>query len=476
MTNNFETNNFTPNNFEQNNFEPNNMGNNNTNGKKPKKKSNKVARGIAYTLVFGLAVGGTFGGINYVYNKNINTVASTNAPNESSNSSDTVVGNNNSDSTAILNTSNVTTASVDDVSSVVSEVMPSIVSITCNSTTTSSNMFGQSQSQDAVSAGTGIIVSQDATYLYIATNNHVVSDANSVQLTFSDETTVSAEVKGTASSRDLAVAQCKIADLKDTTKKAIRVATLGSSDDSKVGEMVVAIGNALGYGQSVTVGYLSAKNREVQTDDYTMKLLQTDAAINPGNSGGALLNASGQVIGINSVKYSSTDVEGIGYAIPITYAIPIINDLITAQKLTDEEKGYLGIRFYEVSDNYSSAFNLPEGIFVTSVVSGSPAEKGGLKASDIITAVDGRATTNATTFQEILETKAADTEITLTIKRQSGSKYVEKTVKVTLGKKADYQTDSSDDQSSNSGKSSNGQGSNKQYGQNPYYYYYGQNN
>ncbi|MDO5292394.1 MAG: trypsin-like peptidase domain-containing protein [bacterium] len=475
MNNNYD-------NFNMENYNvDNNMGNNNE-GKpeKPKKKSNKVVRGIAYTLIFGLAAGGTFGGASYVYRLNNTKVVSTQTPNQSEASSDTLVGNNSTNSAAILNTSNVTTASIDDVSGVASEVMPSIVSITCNSTTTASDYFGQSQSQEAVSAGTGIIVSQDSEKLYIATNNHVVSGANSVKLTFSDDSTVDAEVRGTMSSSDLAVVQCNLSDLSDATKSTIRVATLGSSDDSKVGEMVVAIGNALGYGQSVTVGYLSAKDREVQTDDYTMKLLQTDAAINPGNSGGALLNASGQVIGINSVKYSSTEVEGIGYAIPISYAIPIINQLISTEKIADEDKGYLGVRFYEVEQAYSSAFGIPEGVYVTSVVSGSPADKGGLQAGDVITAIDGATCTTSSAFQEVLGTKAANTEVTFTLQRGEGNSYKETTVKVTLGKKSDYQSsqDSSSNSGSNSGSgSSSGRGSNGgSSSQNPYYYYYGQNN
>ncbi|MDO5521762.1 MAG: trypsin-like peptidase domain-containing protein [bacterium] len=474
MNNNYDNFNMENYNLNNNNMEPNN-------DKKPRKKSSKFARGIAYTLIFGLAAGGTFTGATYVYNKNNTKVTSNQPQNESANTSDTLVGNNSTTSSAILNTSNVTTASIDDVSGVASEVMPSIVSITCGSTTTASDYFGQSQSQEAVSAGTGIIVSQDSDKLYIATNNHVVSGANSVKLTFSDNSTVDAEVRGTMSSSDLAVVQCNLKDLSDATKNAIRVATLGSSDDSKVGEMVVAIGNALGYGQSVTVGYLSAKDREVQTDDYTMKLLQTDAAINPGNSGGALLNASGQVIGINSVKYSSTEVEGIGYAIPISYAIPIINQLISTEKIADADKGYLGVRFYEVEQAYSSTFGIPEGVFVTSVVSGSPADKGGLKSGDVITAIDGTTCTTASAFQEVLGTKAANTEVTFTIQREEGNSYKEKTVKVTLGKKSDYQasqdTNSNSGSDSNSGSgSSSGRGSNGGNSQNPYYYYFGQNN
>ena len=228
-----------------------------------------------------------------------------------------------------------------DVSDIVDEVMPSIVAITNVSQTEYQSFWGQSKTYESTSCGSGIIVSQDKEYLYVATNNHVVEGANSLTVTFANDDTVSAEIKGTDPSTDLAVVKVALSSIKDDTMSAIKVATLGSSDTLKVGESCIAIGNALGYGQSVTTGVISALNREVSVSDsssstnYTAELIQTDAAINPGNSGGALLNTAGEVIGINSVKYSDTSVEGIGYAIPVDTAKPIIEELITKEKVDD---------------------------------------------------------------------------------------------------------------------------------------------
>ena len=419
-------------------------------------------KGVAYVALFGVMAGSSFGVVSYVSGKAVPTgVTSTANPSATAASE----GTNTNEGNTILNTSSVSTSKVEDVSGLVTEVMPSIVSITCTSGGMQQGYYGSQGSGNSVSAGTGIIVSQDKKNLYVATNNHVVEGASSVAVTFHDGTKVDATVKGTASSSDLAVVQIPLDSIKEETKNAIRIATLGDSNKAKVGEMVVAIGNALGYGQSVTVGYLSAKDREVQTDDYTMNLLQTDAAINPGNSGGALLNASGQVVGINSAKYSSEEVEGIGYAIPISYAIPIINDLISQEKVSEEDQGYLGVRFYEVTGKVSASFNIPDGIFISSVVENSPAAKAGLRAGDVVTSIDGRSVSKQEQFQEVLQTKAAGTKIQLTIQRQSGTKYSEKTISVTLGKKSDYAA-------SDSSNSSNEENRNSQREQNPYYYFY----
>lgn len=412
------------------------------------KKSGRFKRGIAYTLVFGLVAGGTFGGVMLATQNNNQTaqvgsqVAGTSSSDNSSSGS--------SNSAAIVQTNSVSGTTVNDVSQVVSEVMPSIVSLTCTSTV-QGNYWGQTYSQEQQGSGSGIIVGQKDDELLIATNNHVVSGAEKVEVYFCDDTSVDATVKGTDSSNDLAVVSVKLSDLSEDTRNTIRVATLGDSDEAQVGEMVIAIGNALGYGQSVTVGYLSAKDREVQTEDYTMSLLQTDAAINPGNSGGALLNAAGQVIGINSVKYSSTEVEGIGYAIPISYAVPIINDLMNREEVSEEEQGYLGIKFNEVTETIAERFNMPQGIFVTEVVSGSPAEQGGLSAGDVITGMDGRTFTTLDAFQELLQSKKAGTEVTLTVQRVSNNQYKEVEVKVTLGNKPASSTTQNNGQSNSQG-------------------------
>lgn len=219
--------------------------------------------------------------------------------------------------------------------------------------------------------------------------------------------------------------------------------------------MAIAIGNALGYGQSVTVGYVSAVNREVSTEDYTMKLLQTDAAINPGNSGGALINAKGEIIGINSAKYSDTDVEGVGYAIPISTAIPIINELMNRETLSESEQAYLGIVANDVTTEYNKIYGMPVGVYVSKVSSGSPAEEAGLKMGDIITAFNGNEVTTMSDLQSRLSSTKAGTTVTLTVQKYSNGTYTEKEVKVTLGSKADASSSSSNSSSSNGRSSDN---------------------
>ena len=293
----------------------------------------------------------------------------------------------------------------------------------------------------------------------IATNNHVVSDATSLTVGFADDTTAKATVVGTDSSADLAVISVKIKDIKDSTASKIKVATLGSSDDLKVGEEVVAIGNALGYGQSVTTGVVSAKNREVSLTDGTMNLLQTDAAINPGNSGGVLINMDGQVVGINNAKLEDTSVEGMGYAIPITTAKTILTDLMNASIVSTKDAAFLGVVGRDINESYSSALGIPSGIYVSQVVSGSPEEKAGISAGDVITKFEGNNVSTMSGLKEKLALKKANTKVKITFKRanQSGT-YEEKTVTVTLGKKSDFSdvtTDNSSDSSNDSNNNSN---------------------
>ena len=328
-----------------------------------------------------------------------------------------------------------------DVSDIVDEVMPSIVAITNVSQTEYQSFWGQSKTYESTSCGSGIIVSQDKEYLYVATNNHVVEGANSLTVTFANDDTVSAEIKGTDPSTDLAVVKVALSSIKDDTMSAIKVATLGSSDTLKVGESCIAIGNALGYGQSVTTGVISALNREVSVSDsssstnYTAELIQTDAAINPGNSGGALLNTAGEVIGINSVKYSDTSVEGIGYAIPMDTAKPIIEELITNEKVDESNSAYLGIAGVDVTSDVAKTYNMPTGVYVAQVMEGAAAEQAGIQKGDIITKFDGKDVTSKEELFSNMQYYAAGTTVDVVIERSSNGQYEEQTISVTLGKK-----------------------------------------
>lgn len=355
-----------------------------------------------------------------------------------------------------------------DVSSIVEAVMPSIVSITETSTATS--YFGQSYPTEG--AGSGFIVKEDNNELLIVTNNHVVAGADSITVTFIDNTTAKATVKGTDPTADLAVISVKVGDLKQETRGNIKVASLGHSEDVKVGQMAIAIGNALGYGQSVTVGYISAKDRQVEVGDgnssssNTMVLLQTDAAINPGNSGGALLDVNGNVIGINSVKYADTKVEGIGYAIPMSDAIPIINELMNREVLKDEEKGYLGITGRTIGEEVSEAYGFPIGIYISEVSESGAAKKAGIKQGDIITKINGNKVTSIEQVQNKVNNTKAGTEITVTIARSQEGEYKEQDVKVVL--KSSETLDELDNGTQEGGNSGNGSSGNN--GGNPFGY------
>ena len=326
------------------------------------------------------------------------------------------------------------------VSDSVDAVMPSIVAITNVSEAEYPSFWGN-QTYESTSAGSGIIVSQDDTYLYIVTNNHVVNGATTLTVTFSDDSTVSAEVKGTDASTDLAVLRVQRESIEEETTGKIKVATLGSSDDLRVGDQSIAIGNALGYGQSVTTGVISALNREVAVSDprsntnYVAELIQTEAAINPGNSGGALLNGAGEVIGINSVKYSDTKVEGIGYAIPISTAMPIVEDLISKEKVDESNRAYLGIVGVDVTPDVANTYNMPQGVSVVQVTAGSAAEQAGIHKGDIITAIDGKAISRMEELSMRLQYYKAGETVELTLQRAQNGEYAEQTLSVTLGKK-----------------------------------------
>lgn len=404
----------------------------------------KAAKLVASAAVFGLVAGACFVGVSVAKDKLYPSTA------------DRIETTSGTTSAKSETSSSGSSSSSSNVASVVNEVMPSVVSIT--STIQSSNYYGFG-TQESEGAGSGFIVAKTKDNLMIATNNHVVSDATSLTVGFVDDTTAKATVVGTDSSADLAVISVKIKDIKDSTASKIKVATLGSSDDLKVGEEVVAIGNALGYGQSVTTGVVSAKNREVSLTDGTMNLLQTDAAINPGNSGGVLINMDGQVVGINNAKLEDTSVEGMGYAIPITTAKNILTDLMNANSVSTKDAAFLGVVGRDINESYSSALGIPSGIYVSQVVSGSPAEKAGISAGDVITKFEGNNVSTMSGLKEKLALKKANTKVKITFKRanQSGT-YEEKTVTVTLGKKSDFSdvtTDNSSDSSNDSNNNSN---------------------
>lgn len=391
-----------------------------------------AAKTVAAALIFGLVGGGVFTGVSYVGTRAISDSSTASAKLTTTTSGGT------------KQTSSGDAKDLTDVSSVVDEVMPSIVAITNTGTVTYNSFFGK-QSQQSQSCGSGIIVSEDDDYLYIATNNHVVADSEELTVQFDDDSVVKAEIRGTDPDDDLAVVRVKKSDLGKDTYSNIKIATIGDSESVAVGSPAIAIGNALGYGQSVTTGIVSALNRTVTTQDSQTgetvtnnNLIQTDAAINPGNSGGALLNENGEVIGINSVKYSSTEVEGIGYAIPMSVAKPIIESLIQDGKYTNENQAYLGIKGGDVSSDMV-AYGFPQGVYVSSVSTGSGAANAGLQEGDIITAIDSTKISSMTELQSALKSYKAGDKVTLTVARQSGRQYEESKVEVTLSSAKDIQ-------------------------------------
>ena len=401
--------------------------------RKPGGFGRKLVKCAALALVFGLVAGGTMVGVQYAAKPILgNTMANQNSGKEN------VLSNTDKNLTA---TSVSNTYVAVDVSDIVDEVMPSIVAITNISETEYRSFWGGSQIYESTSAGSGIIVSSDEEYLYIATNNHVIDGAKTLTVTFANQATVSAEVKGTDPSIDLAVVKVELDSIESETMQTIKMATIGDSSGLRVGEASIAIGNALGYGQSVTMGVISALNREVTVSDsstgtgYTAELIQTDAAINPGNSGGALLNARGEVIGINSVKYSDTNVEGIGYAIPMNTAAPIIEELITKEKVAESDSSYLGIAGVDVTSDVANTYNMPTGVYVAQVLENTAAKKYGILPGDIITKFDGKEITTMDSLTGTLEYYAAGSTVEITVMRANNGQYVEHVLEVVLGKK-----------------------------------------
>lgn len=411
-------------------------------GKTPKKKKEhkKMPKAVAVTglaLMFGVVSSATFLTTNYVGTKVLKL--GTTQKSTSTTSTSAVTSN-----ASLTKTSSVVTS---DVSSVVENVMPSIVSITNMSVQEVQNYFGGTSKQESESAGTGIIISQNDSELLVVTNNHVVAGSDTLTVTFADGNSVEANIKGTDSEYDVAVVAVPLDSISEDTKKAISVATLGDSTELKVGEPAIAIGNALGYGQSVTTGVISALNRSVSETDQTtgettessVKLIQTDAAINPGNSGGALVNASGEVIGINSSKLVGDSVEGVGYAIPISDVSDLIENLMnqeTKTKVAEADQGAIGIKGMSVSTEYSQQLNMPEGVYVSEVTKGGGAEKAGMTRGCIITGINGTKVSSMDDLPEQLQYYAKGDEVELTIQvPQSNGEYQEQSVTVILGAK-----------------------------------------
>lgn len=329
-----------------------------------------------------------------------------------------------------------------DVSQVVGEAMPAVVAVASTAVYQMPDFGfgwffgGGSQSYEVPSSGSGIIIGENDTELLIVTNNHVVQDTVSLKITFVDDTAVDAAVKGTDPDTDLAVISVPLDQIPQETKEKIAVARLGDSDGLKVGQGVIAIGNALGYGQSVTVGYVSALNREIKTSDGNARvLLQTDAAINPGNSGGALLNMKGEVIGINAAKYSSTEVEGIGYAIPVSGVQDILDELMnrkTRSEVAEEKRGYLGIQGTTVDEDAAAAFGMPKGVYVYKILKDGAAADSQLREKDIITKLDGMTVKSMQELQKFLKGYETGETIELLVQRQEDGQYKEIQIPVTL--------------------------------------------
>ena len=401
---------------------------------KPKKGyAKKVALVVGAAVLFGAVGGVTMQGTSYLTGKLLGK------------NTKSTVGTTKTVSNAKLTTSTSTVTS--DVSDIVENTLPSIVSITNMSVQEVQNFFGGISQQESESAGSGIIISQNDSELLVVTNNHVVEGSDTLTVTFNDGNSVEAQIKGTDSARDLAVVAVPLDKISDDTMNAIKVATLGDSDSLKVGEPAIAIGNALGYGQSVTTGVISALNRSVsetneqtgETTESDAKLIQTDAAINPGNSGGALVNASGEVIGINSSKLVGDSVEGVGYAIPISDVSDLIQNLMnqaTKTKVAEKDQGAIGIKGMSVPAEYSKQLNMPEGVYVSEITKGGGAEAAGMTKGSVITAIDGTTVSSMDDLQEQLQYYAKGDKVSLTIQiPQSNGEYEEKTVEVTLGAK-----------------------------------------
>lgn len=463
MLNNYDFNHTENNNEmenETNTYQPLTPSGSHNNNKKNPKNSKKLAKKIgAITLsavLFGSVAAGSFQAVNYFspFSKTTGSSGST--------------ASNNSSSTSLLKTTAVSGSSNTgslDVSDITTSAMPSIVAITNKSVQEVQDYFsqfgfggqGQPQTQETESQGSGIIIGKNDSELLMVTNNHVVEGADTLSVCFIDNQVYEAAIKGTDPENDLAVIAVPLDSISDDTMSKIAVASIGDSDSLKVGEQVVAIGNALGYGQSVTTGIVSAVNRTLSSDSSDTQdsnssddsssatYIQTDASINPGNSGGALLNMNGEVIGINSAKLASTEVEGMGYAIPISRVSDIIDNLMnqtTRTKVDSDKQGTIGIKGINVTSDVQEKYNLPEGIYVSEVTSGSAAEKAGITSGSVITKFDGKSVTDIESLQDLLQYYKAGETVELTLQVPDSDSYKEKTVSITLGSKSATSSDS----------------------------------
>lgn len=390
-----------------------------------KKGTPKWVKTVCFGLVFGVTASAAFQTSNIVAGKFLNNKAVKESAEKTEN-----IGS------AKLTTSSGG-ATQSDVADIAENAMPSVVSITNMSVQQVQSFFGGIQERQSESAGSGIIIGQNDSELLVVTNNHVVEGSDTLTVSFIDEESVEANIKGTDASRDLAVVAVDLSKIKDSTREKIAVATLGDSDQIQVGEEAIAIGNALGYGQSVTRGIISATERRIE--GFDSNLIQTDAAINPGNSGGALLNAKGEVIGINTAKAAYEAVEGIGYAIPVSEARETIEGLMnreTRTKVADEERGYLGIAEpVDVTQETSQMYNMPTGVYITDVIRGGGAQRAGITKGSVITALNGITINNTSTLLEQLQYYKVGETVTVTIAIPgSNGEYQSKEVEVTLGK------------------------------------------
>ena len=480
MLNNYDFNHTENNNEmenETNTYQPLTPSGSHNNNKKNPKNSKKLAKKIgAITLsavLFGSVAAGSFQAVNYF------------SPVSKTTNSSSQTSKSNSSSASLLKTTTTSDSSNKgslDVSDITTSAMPSIVAITNKSVQEVQDYFsqfgfrgqGQAQTQETESQGSGIIIGKNDTELLMVTNNHVVEGADTLSVCFIDNKVYEANVKGTDAENDLAVIAVPLDSISDDTMSQIAVASIGDSDSLKVGEQVVAIGNALGYGQSVTTGIVSAVNRALSNnssdtqdsnsssdDSSSATYIQTDAAINPGNSGGALLNMNGEVIGINSAKLASTEVEGMGYAIPISRVSDIIDNLMnqtTRTNVDSDKQGTIGIKGINVTSDVQEKYNLPEGIYVSEVTSGSAAEKAGITSGSVITKFDGKSVTDIESLQDLLQYYKAGETVELTLQVPDSDSYKEKTVSISLGSKSDTSSDG------NSQTNGNGNSNDRQQG------------
>ena len=462
---NFDNNNYNNENhdgFNHYEFDENNS--NTPNHKKPNAKMVKFAKKVGAialsAVLFGGVAAGSYQGVNALFGTSTQTEAQATTSTKSS---------------LLKTTSSTTSKGTMDVTDIVKSAMPSIVSITSKSVQEVENYFGMFggrnsiQQQEVESAGSGIIIGKNDSELLIATNNHVIDGAETVSVSFVDNETYEATIKGTDSDKDLAVVAVPLSSISSDTMSKISVATIGDSSKLEVGEQVVAIGNALGYGESVTTGIVCATNRTLDSEDSSeasydgISLIQTDAAINPGNSGGALLNMNGEVIGINSAKLASTEVEGMGYAIPVSRVSDIIENLMNEQtrtKVAAEDQGTIGIKCLDVSSQIQQAYNMPAGIYISEVTSGGAAENAGLKSGYVLTSFDGHSITSTSELKSLLQYYSAGETVEVEVQVPDNGSYETKTFSLTLGTSTSSSDDQQSDSQQNAGSSRSAEGGN----------------